>query len=451
MLSSLPTRWSFAFLLSLPALGAQESRPVPPMTDEQLLATCDEVMKEVEELRGWKFKTPVKKGVYTEAELRKYLEKKIFEEEYGGGKLERSQALLRVVGLIPADCDVKKTFLDVLLNQVGGFYDPPTRTFYMLKREGVAYPELLNRTLIAHELTHALDDQYVDLDKLMKSRERTEDWGLAISSVAEGSAMALMSIYMVKAPKDADGGAMEQLRAVEKQERERGKILMEVPPYFVTMVAAYTCGMSFLLEGNLAKLGSAKGAAGENVLRAMRTPPASMEQILHPDKYWKEDQRDEPVVFDDASIEAFVAKDGLHVVHKDTLGEVLCALLTRPKTWKIEFERMAASAFWTNTEARGWGGDRFFLLAPGANAATARLEDARGVWVTAWDSKKDRDEFVEGLARRSMPGRTVANVGDLGLLVCFGLQATRATELAEQVLARAKAQRGTRRWTFVAD
>ena len=377
--------------------------------DKSLIDTADEVGKEVEALRKSKFKQAVKKGVYTEAELRKYLEKKAFEEEYGGGKLEKSQAFLRLSGLIPPTCDLKQTFLDVLLNQVGGFYDPDTKAFYMLKRQGADYGPLLTRTMIAHELTHALDDQYFDLARVMKALERTEDWSLAVQSVTEGSATALMFQYMTQAQQSGKYDT-DDLKKVAEQEAERGKVLFEAPPYFATLAATYTCGMNFLLKGKgMMALMQEEGAqVGERVRDCIRDLPRSTEQILHPAKYWDKAQRDDPIEVQDDVAAGLVARSGRTILHKDTLGEMLCALLTHSKKWKLDANRMAASAFWTNPAASGWGGDRFFLLTGAKDPKSWEKEPQSlcGVWLTAWDTPKDRTEFLEALAQRPVAGRS---------------------------------------------
>jgi hypothetical protein len=410
--------------------------------EKALIQTADEVGAEVEALRGWKFKQPVKKGVYNEAELRKYLEKKAFEEEYGGGKLEKNQAFLRMTGLIPPTCDLKKTFLDVLLNQIGGFYDPDVKAFYMLRREGSDYGPLLTRTMIAHELTHALDDQYFDLGKVMKALERTEDWGLTIQSVTEGSATALMFQYLTQAQKSGKYDT-EDLKKVAKEEAERGKVLFEAPPYFATLAATYYCGTNFLLRGKgLGALMTEEGKAiGDRVRHSLQDLPRSTEQILHPAKYWESDRRDDPVeVQDKVVLGTVLAGTGSQELYRDTLGEMLCALLTHVRTWKLDPDRMGASGFWTNTAATGWGGDRFYLLTESKDVKAWEKEPEllRGLWITAWDTPKDRAEFLEELAKRPVPGRgEPIPIGEKGVAFLFSAPAALAETVAKSLPAAA--------------
>jgi hypothetical protein len=100
----------------------QASPATPPasrQTSEDVARLADEVAKEVERLRGWQFKTPIRKELSTPRDVRQYLERRA-QEDLPPGKAERVQAFLRTIGLIPPDCDLKATYLSLLENQVGG-------------------------------------------------------------------------------------------------------------------------------------------------------------------------------------------------------------------------------------------------------------------------------------------------------------------------------------------
>lgn len=428
--------------LALPTF-AQTSQPTSDGA-EDLVAMAKEVEKDVAELRGWPFKRPVATDVRSEEQLRKFIEKRIFEEELGGGKLELTQAFLRLIGLIPRDCDMRKTMMDVLLNQIGGFYDPQTKAFYMLQRSGVSYGPLVNRILVAHELTHALDDQYLDLDKLIKSRAPTEDWSLTVGSVVEGSATQLMTAYAQRAMTSGKFD-VNQLNQVAKDEMERSQSFLSAPPYFRTLVASYLCGMFFVVRGDVAQVANIDPETiQKNMLALAKDPPHSSEQIVHPEKYWDKAKRDAPVVFDDAAIEKLISGDGLVVIHRNTVGEIMCSLLTTDPD--ADFNIMLASnpQYWTNVAASGWGGDRFYLLATGKDEKSAAKDprEPRGVWLTAWDSAEDRDEFLDDYAvHRKDAKRGVWKVGDRLAVFTYGfadseLGRLRSALAADKIAAR---------------
>lgn len=426
-----------ASLLPVAVIGVSAwSRGVEPMRPSRqlaavaakgqadgLVAVADEVQKEVEALRGWSFKRPIKKELTTVEQMRQYLERQA-DKSLPPGRLQVVQAFLRTIGLIPANTDLKTTWMTLLEGQVGGFYDTETKTMHLVARAGL--PPFAERIMLAHELTHALDDQYADLDAFTKARQNgTEDLDLASESVVEGSATALMLQYTTRA---VISGRIDQkaLQQYAQQEAERSKPFLDAPRYFSAMLGSYICGALFLSKGPLMALALAPDdkAIGDALLAARKDPPQSTEQILHPDRYWDVATRDQPVVIDDRAATKWLAQSGRWIVHADTVGEMLIAILTSPRGAGPNLLALQSSDAWTSVSASGWGGDRFYLLASGetADAARTALRNLKGVWVTAWDTPKDRDEFVAALPQGSLAGGAVADtVGTSVAVVYFGV------------------------------
>jgi hypothetical protein len=388
-----------------------------------LVAVVNEVTKEVEALRGWTFKQPIKTELTTVEQMRQYLERQAA-RSLPGTRLPITQAFLRTIGLIPQNADLKATWMALLENQVGGFYDTETKTMHLVARAGL--PPFVERIMLAHELTHALDDQYVDLEGFTKPRQNgTEDLDLTTEAVVEGSATALMMQYTARAMM---AGRMDQkaLQQFAQEEAERSKVFLDAPRYFSAMLGSYICGTQFLARGQMMALILAPDdkAIGEALLAARKDPPQSTEQILHPDKYWDGAKRDQPIVIDDAAAAKWLAQPGRSIVRADTIGEMLIAILTSARGASSNLQLISTSEAWTNAAASGWGGDRFYLLGSGDNADAARtdLKNLKGVWVTAWDTPKDRDEFVAALPKGSLASGAVADaVGDSVAVVYFGI------------------------------
>ena len=396
---------------------------VSPLTPEQLVTLADDVSKEVEALRGWTFKQPIKKELTTVAQMRQYLEREA-DKSVPPGKMVLVQAFLRTIGLIPPTTDLKATWMKLLESQVGGFYVPETKTMHLVARADL--PPFVERIMLAHELTHALDDQYVDLEAITKTRENaTEDLDLTSQSVVEGSATALMMQYAARAMMagQIDQGA---LRQYAQQEAERSKLFLAAPRYFSATLGSYICGTQFLARGQLLALMLAPDdkAIGDALLAARKDPPQSTEQILHPEKYWTPAGRDDPVVIDDRAAAKWLEQPRRWIIHADTVGEMLTAILTSPPGLAGGVMALQSSDAWTNAAAAGWGGDRFYLLASGetANAARTGLTDLAGVWVTAWDTPKDRDEFLAALPKGTpAPDGVADSAGNSVAVVYFGL------------------------------
>jgi hypothetical protein len=399
----------------------------------KLLETADELMVEVAELRGWEFKREVDKGVHSADELKAYLKKKLLEEEFGEGKLEQHQWMLSDLGFLPQGMDLADTIINVLLSQVGGFYDPEMNSFFMME-QAADFGEFANRTMIAHELTHALDDQYFDLQGLMEARQDEHDAGFAIGAVVEGSATALMTRWQAMHPELLN---MEEMRKVMAQQEEQNKVLLEAPLYFSTLIARYMAGMNFLIKGEpIPSLMTKAGGIGEELKIALTDVPLSSEQILHPEKYWDAEARDLPVVLADADALGGQLAEllGGEVVSQDTLGELLCGILARNPKKQLNPMLMMNSSYWTSKGSRGWGGDRVFLLGEG---------DGRSVvWCTWWDTEKDCEEFREAYDKYygEQVEYGVASHGRLAVFT-YGGAKERSAEVLE-ICKQAKAAKG---------
>ena len=410
---------------------ASAQPPVPTKDDAGSLTA--EVSKAIEALRGWPFKQPVKAAMATPDEVRQFVTRQI-DKELPPGRLEIVQAFLRTIGLIPADANLKELLLAVLQDQVAGYYDPDTRTMRLVSRGSM--PPFVERMLLSHELTHALDDQYADLKAYLGNGiHLSEDISLARGSVTEGSATALMFQYLIRAQKTGQAD-LKGMMEYSEQEKERSKIFERAPRYFLSMVGAYVCGAQFLARSPLMGLMLAPDnqQVGKNFLAAINDPPRSTEQILHPDKYWVADQRDDPLIVDDVAARTWLERDGRVVVHSDTVGEMLTAILTTPSTVPAKLDAVDASA-WTNRSASGWGGDRFYLLAAGktADAAGQTLSDLKGVWVTTWDTAVDRDEFVAAVPLGSFgPRAATQSVDAATTIVYFGFDEAERAALTKR-------------------
>ena len=418
--------------------GRQRSAATPPaprQTSDDVARLADEVAKEVEQLRGWQFRTPVRKALSSPSDVRQYIERRA-REDLPPGKVERVQAFLRTIGLIPPDCDLKATYVSLLENQVGGFYETETRTMHLVERPG-GMPAAVERIMLAHELTHALDDQQADLGQFAKANAgRSEDMDIVTASVVEGSATGLMLQYIARAQLSGQIH-MKDLQEYAQQEAARGKALLEAPRYFSVLLASYICGFQFLAKGDLTALLLAPDnrAFGQSFLEAEKTPPRSSEQILHPSKYWDQAARDEPVKIDDAAARKWLTRTGHWVVHADTVGEMLIAILTTPRDQRRDLAGMELASVWTNAAATGWGGDRFYLLASGTSAAEAgrALKGLEGVWVTCWDTPRDRDEFLEALDQSQAAGHATAPLGTLEAVVFFGIDDAERQSLVKRL------------------
>jgi hypothetical protein len=280
----------------------------------------------------------------------------------------------KLLGLIAPDTDLLAVEMELLEGQVGGFYDPDGDVFYLMdtfKKGDLA------RVILSHELTHALDDQLWDIDGTIASVAGNTDAERAYHAVVEGSGTRTMTGWVMK------NAAKLDMSAVAEADFSAG---LENAPAVLwkPLMASYMAGATFLDKGR-------KADKDGFLARAFEDPPTSTEQVLHPERYWDAEQRDEPrrIEFDTAAV-----VDGWEVLAQDTLGELMLALVTTPLEGRAAPDvsnPMAVMALeYTNAAATGWGGDRVILLGRG-DARLLRL-------VTVWDTDEDAAEFERAVS-----------------------------------------------------
>jgi len=356
-------------------------------TTAELEAVSREIQGQIEELRGQKFREPVAVKVADKKGFIDYALQRQKETE-SPAKAVRDETVAKLLGLLPPAMDLQAEMLELLREQVGGFYDPATKTFYLMD----TFTGGLARIILAHELTHALDDQYYDIDGGLKKCGDDTDAQLAYQSLVEGSGQRAMTQWTL-----AHRSALSP-DEITKAGSMGADQLRKAPPYlWKPLLTAYMKGDAFLSKGSTTLRRAAKDAGTDAELgkepcvrAAFQAPPVSSEQVLHPDKYWSKDARDLPV---QVRIATDRLPEGWAVLGTDTLGESFLSLLTTPRADRTGIDPSNVMALlsirYTNTAAEGWGGDRLVLLGRG--------DDRVLLLVTVWDTDKDADEFAAAL------------------------------------------------------
>lgn len=394
-----------ASLVLASALAAQ--KPPKPLTQAEADAAVAAVLPQVASIRGLAFKRAVPVKVVDDAGARVHVLAR-FRKTTPEAKIRADQRAYQLLGLIPPGTDVVKTLLDVLEEQAGGFYDPPTKSFYLLDD----MPRAMTSSLTAHEMTHALEDQYYDIDGRLATIEEDDDASFALSAVAEGSASLVMTATMLRAANDGFLNS-DDLAAMQESEAGQARKLDTMPGVLrKQLLGPYILGALFLARGDAAAMTSAYPKA--DVDAAWSALPRSSEQILHPEKYWDPARRDDPKPVRLPN-PARVLGPGWKRAGTGILGEITVGgLCGAPSPGARDQDAMVSAEAWTNAAAAGWGGDRWELWTKGKSSVVL-LE-------TVWDTTEDAVEFMAALprdqaglhARRS--GASVAIVaGDGGI------------------------------------
>jgi len=282
---SIPPRLSVLFLaivclFNATGMHAQESAVAPPSADAKatsdadFLAAADEVLSKMSEITGLKLRTPLKKSLRTREEIRAYVIKQMNEEKNPAERYAGARSA-EAFGLIPKGFELDSFIVNVLTEQVEGLYDPKTREFYIADWS----PLSEQRMVMAHELTHALEDQHFQIEAWLKAARPNEDAELARDAVLEGSAMAAMIDYLML----GTGRSLKDLPDFDPSmllgDLASTPTLQKAPPFIKdALIFPYLGGLTF--SAAILKDSGWPGLSG-----LFEKPPVSTQQILHPALY----------------------------------------------------------------------------------------------------------------------------------------------------------------------
>lgn len=266
---------------SMPGAAAANDTPPAqgaPGSNADFLKAADEVLAQMSELLDLPVKESLKKTLRSKQEIREYLIRED-KEDKDDAERDADTKTLEAFGLIPKGFPLDSFMLDVLTDQIAGLYDPKAREFYIA--DWIPLDE--QKAVMAHELTHALEDQSFHIDPWIKAARPNDDAELARESVSEGSAMAAMVDYTLR---DQKMGVRDLpdvtllIRSGAVSEMDKDPNLSKAPPYLRDdLLFPYLAGTTFSQQ-------FLKAHTGWSDLKILfDNPPVSTQQIMHPDMY----------------------------------------------------------------------------------------------------------------------------------------------------------------------
>jgi hypothetical protein len=383
-----PRRLAALALTAVAVLGATALLP----------ARVDQVAREVEKVRGRRFERPVPASEIDARELKKVLRSKVAESFPASP--EDTLRTLVALGLIDETPNLLDRLVDFYASQVIAFYDPEPRRFYVVRGAEKRLPKkdqesrgdeeleglaglsgmagMEEKLIFAHELTHALQDETLRLDRRMKDLRENGDRGLALQSLLEGEATLVMVRVVLTGIPGADEDAEEMLGPLlSAGALERSGVPKDLPDYFVEQLFfPYSEGTAYVR-----RIVKSRGWAGMD--RLWKNPPVSTSEILH-----------EGIAF--APAEGLLPQDlrrlsppGFHFLYADTLGEWTVRFLLRRSLETEDADAIAA----------GWRGDRIAFFSSGRRIAylwRARFESPAAAerFENAWRKARRKNELV---------------------------------------------------------
>lgn len=279
---------------SRPNAGAQHDTHITPEQAKQLFALVDQLLQFSSQDSGLPVKHAVKRRLITRAEVEKYLNEK-FNDDQGAKRLQRDEIVLKKFGLLDRDFALRPFLVALLKEQIEAFYDSKTKTVNLL--DWVDADE--QKPVLAHELTHALQDQHSNLEKWDDQTPddvstdsagdidhlQRDEMDTARDAVAEGQATAVMMDYVLKPMGKSLVKDPEVLDLLKDQMTGSDSPVMSRAPLLLSesMLFPYKEGLSFEQDLWMDE-GQHAAFAG-----ALDRPPTSTWEIINPRVYEKKE------------------------------------------------------------------------------------------------------------------------------------------------------------------
>lgn len=277
---------------SAPSKQEKDDVKITPSEAQQLFKSVDEILAFDSKETGLPIKKEVKRRLTSREEVVSYLTKHMKDEDTK--RLQRSELVLKKFGLLPQDFDLEKLMVALLREQVAGYYDPKTKTVNLLDWVPVEEQE----PVMAHELTHALQDQTINLQKFMKKGDKdlgeekhdptateieNDEIDNAREAVVEGQAEAVMMQYAL-APVGRSlldsPDLIESMADTMSSGTPDSKVFQNAPIFLKeSLTFPYSYGLEFEVK-LLQKEGKEKAFAD-----VLRNPPHTTRQIMQPETY----------------------------------------------------------------------------------------------------------------------------------------------------------------------
>jgi hypothetical protein len=358
-----------------PKTAASPAPAKTAATQAEVMALTNEILEQVSALRQLKILHPVKSGVKSRSEIEQVVIRE-FDESSKPAEIEATTKALIAFGLLPKGFRLREFMIRLLTEQVAGFYQPKTKEFFIADWNELEQ----QKPVIAHELTHALQDQHFNLRRFEKWPRGDSDRELAIHALIEGDATALMFDYLLK-PRGLDITRLAiplstlNEMAAAASDKDTEKVISTAPAAIrESLLFPYSHGAGFAQE-------VLKKQGWDGLSRAYTDLPQSTEQILHPHKYLV---REPPVKIQLAEIAPLLGA-GWKRLETDINGEFGYTLILAEFIPKQQ----------ARVAAEGWGGDQYAFYEQTATGHSLLAH------LSAWDTEKDAEEFFEAYAART--------------------------------------------------
>ncbi len=374
--------------------GQQAPATTSAARNAALVSATDEVLKETSELRQLSILQPVQSSTESRADIERMVVRSL-DTEMTANEIHAAEVGLKQLGLASADFQYRLFMIRLLSEQVAGYYDPKVKQFHLADWIDVDG----QRPVMAHELTHALQDQHFNLRRFEHWPKGDSDAQLATHALVEGDATLVMALYIASNPMralaflkslSATGMSSEELAKAPRALRE-------------TLLFPYQ-------EGAAWTRALYRRGGWEQVSKAFNELPQSTEQILHPEKYFAHEAPMKVSLRDIAPL--LNAGAGKAVRDERSAKSALVSSFmphpsSSPAAWRrIDYDIEGEWGFYlildqflrsqseSQRAAAGWGGDAYEIY-EGPSGETLFIS------MSIWDTENDAHEFFDAYGKRT--------------------------------------------------
>jgi hypothetical protein len=354
-------------------VAPDQPAPVLPGVDGEVAAALPGIMRFVQQARGLTYKHPVRVSLLGDAAFRARLLDADRPDDADRARTKTTERVLQAYGLLDRDVNLEKATESLLGDAVAGYYDSEKDDLVVRGERLTPYVQ----ETFAHELTHALQDQWFELDR-KDIEDRDDEASEAFTAVIEGDAVRVEQLYLDSLPE-------EQQKAAEREETQAANgISPDVPLVLLQLIGfPYAFGPNFVT--------TVVGKAGQAKLdEAFKTPPTTTEAIMHPERF----------LAGDTPKTVTPPKADKRRIDQGVLGELGLVLVVS----RLVDSDMARKA------AEGWGGDRYVAWRDG-DRTCARTD-------VVMDSAQDAKELRAAL-KEAADGSDALKVGSAGGAIVF--------------------------------
>lgn len=374
---------------------------------------------DVASIRGLPLKEPVIPHLMGQTELKQYMRS----FEYTPADAYNDMLSLYVFDFLDRGYDLYEASIEFTGSSIAGFYDPATKEFVIVSTDRRI--NILEENTYAHELMHALQDQYFSLGDL--STTPSSDTGLALRSLAEGEAELLEGLYQEKY-----FSYEQQVEIFNQIQRLYGPSQYTIEPVPVLseqFYFPYSAGAEFVRNAY-------DQGGWDAVTNLWANPPTSTEHILHPERYYAGDAPQEIIIQPADQI----LGDGWRLIRDDVLGEFFIR----------QYLGQQLNTDDVNYGALGWGGDRYHVYLKDQADNDPGNDDIVLIFKSGWDNATEVDQFgvawglyadaaYGGSIGEAIPGSNCRQAADLVCSLRIGnewiIVRAPTLELAGQILS----------------